>query len=135
MLLHCHLYRRTLYQVNTAFYTFSAFSYTTSVVLSAGSPFVTVSQPMKVRGKNYRAVWMDGHDVVVINQPLLPHRFRLLRLKNHRQTAHAIKTMIIRGAGTIGTTAAYGMAQAYRKGRTSTALIAPFSRPARRRPT
>ncbi len=68
---------------------------------------------MKVQGKEYRAVWMDGRDVVVINQPLLPHRFALLRLKNHRQTAHAIRTMIIRGAGTIGATAAYGMAQAY----------------------
>jgi translation initiation factor eIF-2B subunit alpha/methylthioribose-1-phosphate isomerase len=68
---------------------------------------------MKVRGKDYRAVWMSGRDVVVINQPLLPHRFALLRLKNHRQTADAIRTMIIRGAGTIGATAAYGMAQAY----------------------
>jgi S-methyl-5-thioribose-1-phosphate isomerase len=71
---------------------------------------------MKVRGKNYRAVWMEGRDVVVINQLLLPHRFGLLRLKNHRQTAHAIKTMIIRGAGTIGATAAYGMAQAWLEG-------------------
>jgi methylthioribose-1-phosphate isomerase len=71
---------------------------------------------MKVRGKNYRAVWMDGRDVVVINQRLLPHRFELLRLHNHRQTANAIKTMIVRGAGTIGATAAYGMAQAYLEG-------------------
>ena len=71
---------------------------------------------MKVRGKNYRAVWMEGRDVVVINQPLLPHKFELLRLKNHRATANAIKTMIIRGAGTIGATAAYGMAQAWLEG-------------------
>ncbi|MBI3877211.1 MAG: S-methyl-5-thioribose-1-phosphate isomerase [Verrucomicrobia bacterium] len=70
---------------------------------------------MKVRGKNYRAVWMDGRDVVVIDQPLLPHRFALRRLKNHRETADAIRTMIIRGAGTIGATAAYGMAQAFRE--------------------
>src|ERR1039457_3441992 len=40
----------------------------------------------------------------------------LLRLKNHRATANAIKTMIIRGAGTIGATAAYGMAQAFLEG-------------------
>ncbi|MEI6084909.1 MAG: S-methyl-5-thioribose-1-phosphate isomerase [Verrucomicrobiota bacterium] len=71
---------------------------------------------MKVRGENYRAVWMEGRDVVVINQPLLPHKFALLRLKNHRQTAKAITTMIIRGAGTIGATAGYGMAQAYLEG-------------------
>lgn len=54
--------------------------------------------------------------MVVINQPLLPHRFALLRLRNHRQTAHAIQTMIVRGAGTIGATAGYGMAQAFLEG-------------------
>jgi methylthioribose-1-phosphate isomerase len=71
---------------------------------------------MKVRGKEYRSVWMSGRDVVAVNQPLLPHRFELLRLKNHRQTANAIKTMIVRGAGTIGAAAAYGLAQAYLEG-------------------
>lgn len=71
---------------------------------------------MKVQGKDYRAVWMEGREVVVINQPLLPHRFEILRLKNHRQTADAIKTMIIRGAGTIGATAGYGFAQAWLEG-------------------
>lgn len=71
---------------------------------------------MKVEGKEYRAVWMEGRDVVVINQPLLPHRFEILRLKNHQQTANAIKTMIIRGAGTIGATAGYGFAQAWLEG-------------------
>jgi S-methyl-5-thioribose-1-phosphate isomerase len=71
---------------------------------------------MKVGHREYRAVWMEGRDVVVINQPLLPHRFELLRLKNHRETARAIRTMIVRGAGTIGATAAYGLAQAYLEG-------------------
>jgi methylthioribose-1-phosphate isomerase len=55
---------------------------------------------------------MDGRDVVVIDQRLLPHRFARRRLRNHRDTARAIQTMIIRGAGTIGATAAYGLAQA-----------------------
>jgi S-methyl-5-thioribose-1-phosphate isomerase len=67
---------------------------------------------VNVRGKDYRAVWMDGREVVVIDQRLLPHRFALLRLRNHRDTAEAIRTMIIRGAGTIGATAGYGLAQA-----------------------
>ncbi len=67
---------------------------------------------MKVRGKEYRAVWMDGRDVVVVNQPLLPRRFALLRLKNYRETARAIQTMVVRGAGTIGAAAGYGLAQA-----------------------
>ena len=67
---------------------------------------------MKVRGKNYIAVWMKGRNVMVINQPLLPHKFEIIALKNHRETANAIKTMIIRGAGTIGATAGFGLAQA-----------------------
>jgi len=56
---------------------------------------------------------MEGRDVVVINQPLLPHRFEILRLRNHKQTAGAIRSMIVRGAGTIGATAGVGLAQAW----------------------
>src|SRR3989442_708363 len=67
---------------------------------------------MKVFGKDYRAVWMDGNKVMVINQPRLPHKFEVIAWKNHRETANAIKTMIIRGAGTIGATAGFGLAQA-----------------------
>src|SRR5690349_7760562 len=67
---------------------------------------------MKVHGKDYIAVWMKGRHVMVINQPLLPHKFEVIALKNHHETASAIKTMIIRGAGTIGATAAFGLAQA-----------------------
>jgi len=59
---------------------------------------------------------MEGRDVVVIDQRLLPHRFQLLRLRNHRETAEAIRNMTIRGAGTIGATAGYGMAQAFLEG-------------------
>jgi len=71
---------------------------------------------MKVGLREYRAVWMQGRQVVVIHQPLLPRRFTLLRLRNHRETAEAIRTMVIRGAGTIGATAGYGLAQACLEG-------------------
>jgi translation initiation factor eIF-2B subunit alpha/methylthioribose-1-phosphate isomerase len=71
---------------------------------------------MKVHEKQYRAVWMEGRNVVVIDQRLLPHRWKLLRLRNHRETAEAIRNMTIRGAGTIGATAAYGLAQAELEG-------------------
>lgn len=67
---------------------------------------------MRVRGREYRAVWMEGRELVAVNQPLLPHRFELARLRDHRATARAIRTMVVRGAGTIGATAAYGLAQA-----------------------
>ncbi|MCD6416845.1 MAG: S-methyl-5-thioribose-1-phosphate isomerase [Planctomycetes bacterium] len=67
---------------------------------------------MDVKGKRYRTVWMDGSDVMVINQALLPHRFEIARLEKHADTARAIKEMIVRGAGAVGAAGAYGMAQA-----------------------
>ena len=67
---------------------------------------------MKVNGKDYRTVWMEGNEVKLINQTLLPHKFEIYTCKNHLETAEAIKIMIVRGAGAIGATAAYGVAQA-----------------------
>ena len=75
------------------------------------------------------------HDVVVIDQTLLPHRFKLLRLKNHRETARAIETMIIRGAGTIGATAAYGMAQAFLENQSPSYLRKAYETLVTTRPT
>jgi methylthioribose-1-phosphate isomerase len=56
---------------------------------------------------------MDGQVVKMINQPLLPHKFEIADFKDHKATAEAIKTMVVRGAGAIGATAGYGMAQAF----------------------
>jgi len=71
---------------------------------------------MKVKINNkqedYRTVWMEGSAVFMIDQPKLPHRFEVYRAKGYRETAAAIKNMIVRGAPAIGATAAYGMAQA-----------------------
>jgi len=55
---------------------------------------------------------MEGSVVRMIDQPRLPHEFRITDLKNHQETATSISTMIVRGAGAIGATGAYGMAQA-----------------------
>ncbi len=67
---------------------------------------------MIVNGKHYRAVWLEGSDVCMIEQNLLPFDFQIYRAKTLDETCHAIKTMITRGAGSIGATAAYGMYQA-----------------------
>ncbi|MBT3220590.1 MAG: S-methyl-5-thioribose-1-phosphate isomerase [Proteobacteria bacterium] len=67
---------------------------------------------MKVQGTHYRTVRLDGSTVHLINQPILPHRFEVIALEHHRETADAIQTMIVRGAGAIGATGASGMAQA-----------------------
>ncbi len=68
---------------------------------------------MHVEGINYRTVWMEKSSVFMIEQNLLPFEFRIYESKNYRQTCHAIQTMIVRGAGAIGVTAGYAMAQAF----------------------
>ena len=67
---------------------------------------------MKVNGKHFRTVSLEGHRLHLINQPLLPHRFEIVTTSHHAETADAITTMVVRGAGAIGATAAAGMAQA-----------------------
>jgi len=67
---------------------------------------------MLVQGKTYRSVWMEGPVVKMVDQRLLPHRFEILECPTYRETAQAIRTMAIRGAGAIGAAAGYAMAQA-----------------------
>jgi len=67
---------------------------------------------MLVDGTPTKTVWMDGSTVYMIDQPKLPHTFQIAALAHHTQTADAITTMIVRGAGAIGATGAFGMAQA-----------------------
>jgi S-methyl-5-thioribose-1-phosphate isomerase len=73
------------------------------------------------RSKHYRTVAFDAaaNEVVLIDQRLLPHQFEFVRARDFRQTALAIADMVVRGAGAIGATAAYGLAQGARafKGR------------------
>jgi S-methyl-5-thioribose-1-phosphate isomerase len=51
---------------------------------------------------------------LLIEQRLLPHEFKIVATKNFQETARAITDMIVRGAGAIGATAAYGLAQGLR---------------------
>lgn len=62
--------------------------------------------------RNMPAVWREGSVVKCLNQTLLPHAIEVYESKTWRTTAAVIQQMIVRGAGTIGATAAYGMAQA-----------------------
>jgi S-methyl-5-thioribose-1-phosphate isomerase len=68
------------------------------------------------RMRHYRTVAFDaGHNTVrLIEQRLLPHRFQIVSRRNYRETARAIRDMIVRGAGAIGAAAAYGLAQGAR---------------------
>jgi len=54
-------------------------------------------------------VWKSGR-LFLLDQRKLPHREELLELHGARDTARAIKTMVVRGAPAIGVTAAFGLA-------------------------
>jgi S-methyl-5-thioribose-1-phosphate isomerase len=66
---------------------------------------------MIVQGNHYRTVWIEDGVVRMIDQTLLPHRFEIIDLVDYRETARSISEMKVRGAGAIGATGAYGMAQ------------------------
>lgn len=68
-----------------------------------------------VRGRtqHHRTVAFDcaRNAVLLIEQRLLPHEFKIVGTKTFRETAAAIHDMIVRGAPAIAATAAYGLAQ------------------------
>lgn len=68
-----------------------------------------------IRGqtRHYRTVTYDArhNTVLLIEQRLLPHEFKIVAMRDFRETARAIRDMVVRGAGAIGATAAYGLAQ------------------------
>ena len=71
-----------------------------------------------IRGhrQSFRTVTFDAasNAVRLIEQRLLPHRFEVIDTCDFRETATAIRDMVVRGAGAIGATAAYGLAQGAR---------------------
>jgi len=71
---------------------------------------------VKIRGRDYRSVWMDGRGVRLIDQRLLPWKLRVLTLRTVPEVADAIRNMAVRGAPAIGATGCYGMALADKTG-------------------
>jgi S-methyl-5-thioribose-1-phosphate isomerase len=71
---------------------------------------------MKVRisneTKEFRTVWMENKLVKMIDQTKLPYKFEIFTSHDYKQTAEAIKKMIVRGAPAIGVTAVFGLVQA-----------------------
>lgn len=65
------------------------------------------------RKAHFRTVTFDSNsnEVRLIEQRLLPHEFKIVGTRDYRATAAAIHDMVVRGAGAIGATAAYGLAQ------------------------
>ena len=78
-----------------------------------------------------RALWWDRGALAVLDQRELPGRTVVRRLRSVDEVATAIRTMVVRGAPTIGVTAAYGMALAARGGGVSSARAAATLRSTR----
>jgi len=65
------------------------------------------------RTRHYRTVTFDRarNAVRLVEQRLLPHEFKIVATRHFRETAAAIRDMVVRGAPAIAATAAYGLAQ------------------------
>ena len=59
---------------------------------------------MLINNKHYRTIWEKDKfgDIVIIDQTLLPHKFKTITIKSLNQTADIIKNMNVRGAPLIG---------------------------------
>jgi S-methyl-5-thioribose-1-phosphate isomerase len=64
---------------------------------------------MKIDGKHYRSLWMDGNSLHFIDQRKLPYHFEIFTANTVDDVAFAIKEMVVRGAPAIGAAAACGM--------------------------
>ena len=59
---------------------------------------------------NYKALWLNDNDELeVINQQKLPFEYETKVLKTTDEVVEAIKDMTVRGAGVIGSVAAFGI--------------------------
>lgn len=68
---------------------------------------------MIVGEKSFQTVWMEGSSVFMIQQNLLPFKFKIHKCHTYWDTCMAITDMSVRGAGAIGAAAGYAMAQAF----------------------
>ncbi|MEM3399858.1 MAG: S-methyl-5-thioribose-1-phosphate isomerase [Candidatus Micrarchaeia archaeon] len=64
---------------------------------------------MKWGGRKYRSVWFEKNNLYIIDQRLLPHRFRVLKIGRCEEVVDAIRSMGVRGAPAIGVCAAYAL--------------------------
>jgi methylthioribose-1-phosphate isomerase len=62
----------------------------------------------------FRTLWFEGDALHLLDQRHLPARAEVVTVRSARETAAAIRDMVVRGAPAIGCTAAYGLALALR---------------------
>ena len=92
---------------------------------------------MKINGISTRSISpvREVPAVDIIDQTVLPHAFRILRLASLEEIVYAIRSMQVRGAPLIGVTAAYGVALALTHQNDEATLASVISTLAATRPT
>ena len=92
---------------------------------------------MKVKGISYKTIWFDPTKecIKIIDQSVLPHRFRVIDLESLDDIVFAISSMQVRGAPLIGCAGAYGVYLATREFKDKESLIDACDRLIDARPT
>jgi methylthioribose-1-phosphate isomerase len=91
---------------------------------------------MRVDGIPMRTIWpIGGRTVGIIDQTKLPYELAMIELSSLDEIAHAIKSMLVRGAPLIGATAAYGVAIAISADPSDTSLLRSIEVLGQTRPT
>lgn len=70
---------------------------------------------MLVNNKKFCSIWSKNKQVFIIDQTVLPHKFKIIELLTINDFKNAIKDMKVRGAPLIGITAIYGVAKSMQK--------------------
>jgi methylthioribose-1-phosphate isomerase len=68
---------------------------------------------MRVHGVPYRTLWMEDGVVRLIDQNRLPFELAVAECRTHRDTARAVREMVVRGAPALGAAGAFAVAQAF----------------------
>ncbi|HET9753524.1 MAG TPA: S-methyl-5-thioribose-1-phosphate isomerase, partial [Myxococcales bacterium] len=58
----------------------------------------------------FRTLWFEDGALHLLDQRKLPARAEIVSVRSARETAQAIRDMVVRGAPAIGCAAAYGLA-------------------------
>ena len=91
---------------------------------------------MRINNHHFRTIWPEADgDVRIIDQTKLPFTFETVVLAELEGAAHAIRSMMVRGAPLIGATAAYGVALAMRTDPSDRNLARAVDLLAKTRPT
>jgi methylthioribose-1-phosphate isomerase len=65
---------------------------------------------------SFRTLWFENGALHLLDQRRLPAQVEIVQARSARETAQAIREMVVRGAPAIGCAAAYGLALAARSG-------------------